>query len=91
MLYGTVFPILSIVFSISYLLLLLGGCIVCLKRSFTEGVIFFMLMISYEILIYLGMNYFDHLPTLLTSLSKAVLIIAFSVLILGVHKRVSIK
>ncbi|WP_227940406.1 hypothetical protein [Alkalihalobacillus deserti] len=86
-LFGTLLPLLKIVLSFLYPLLLLIGCIVCWKRSFKVGIIFFLLMISNEIFLFYGMNYFIQFPSIVTSFSKILLSAAFLILIVGLYRR----
>jgi len=67
------------------------GCIVCWKHSFKEGVLFFILLLVYEGLDYVGMIYLSHFPSLLISISQLLLIVSIFVLIIGVYRRGTLR
>ena len=88
---ATILPFLTVFLPFVFQILLLIGAVVCLKRSFIEGGLFFVLMIIYEIFVIYASRNLEQFPTIDGTVSKLLLIIAFSILILGIYRKQKLK
>ena len=79
--------ILVLVLSVVYPLLLILGVIVCWKKSFKEGAIFFILMfLQCTIFYFHDKSSLVYFPTYTNSLMLLLITIAVSTLLYGIHR-----
>ncbi|UCZ53869.1 hypothetical protein LGQ02_03535 [Bacillus shivajii] len=84
-LFSTLLPQLSNVFSFILIVLLMVGTYISWKKSFKEGIFFFLLIFIHEIFMHLSKNFlfYYELPTLVHFISKFILLLSFIILVIG--------